>query len=416
MKIEMRDPKKLAPHPRNSKLHSAEQITALGRAIVEFGFHQPILIDETGTILAGHARTLAAIDINLTSVPCIVQAGLSDADKRALVIADNRLHEFGAGWDADILNDELRHLMASGIDISLTGFDLAEQWAPPEEKPDEDDVPEAPDVPVSEPGDVWALGEHRLFCGDSTDPEQAKAIMAGHKPAIMVTDPPYGVNYDASWRNKVVRSNGTLVAVRATGKVLNDDRADWTDVWKGFTGRIAYIWHSSTHHVEVADSMEAAGFDIRAMIVWDKGRMVIGRGAYQWRHELAIYCTRGKKPVAWRGGRAQSDIWEISHIKSMTGHSTQKPVEAMRRPILNHTKTGDSVYDPFMGSGTTIIAAETCARAAVGSELFPAYVDIGVMRWQNFTGKVATHMSGATFEELAAERAAKRAAEGAANG
>lgn len=413
----MLNPESLTPHPRNSRRHTSEQITALGRAIMEFGFHQPVVVDEEGTILVGHARVLAALSLGLAKIPCVVAVGMSEAQKRGLIIADNRLHEFGAGWDEDLLTDELRALMAGGIDVSITGFDVPEPVV--QRPPDEDAAPPPPDQPVSRMGDVWEMDGHRLVVGDSRDPVMVNLALRGQGPTaeidvvsanLMVTDPPYGVDYEPAWRNEVMRANGTMVSARATGQVANDDIADWREVWALFPGDVAYVWHAGVHAAEVEESLQAAGFSPKAQIVWAKPRFVIGRGNYHWQHEPCFYALRqkakGKPKVNWQGG-AQSTVWTVGHSRSVFGHGTQKPVEVMRRPILNHTRPGEVVFDPFLGSGSTIIAAHTCARRCVGLELNPAYADVIVERYQSFTGRSALLAPTAkTYADVTNERLA----------
>lgn len=235
----------------------------------------------------------------------------------------------------------------------------------------------------------------------------------------MVTDPPYGVEYDASWRQKA----GVGSKDAATGKVLNDDRADWREAWTLFPGHIAYVWHGGIHAPIVAESLNAVGFNVRAQIIWVKTRPALSRGHYyhwqhepafyaqkpetddNWRfgadHETAGYAVRAGSQAQWRGGRKQTTVWFIDHVKNETGHSTQKPVMCMQRPIENHTAKGDYVYDPFLGSGTTLIAAQRTGRRCAGIELDPAYVDLIIRRWQNFTGRKATlEGTNQTFAEL----------------
>lgn len=381
MQTVQRDPKTLTPHPRNSRKHTSTQIEMLAEAIQTFGFHQPVVVDADGFILIGHARTEAAIAAGLETIPVVVRSDLTEAQARALIVADNRLHEFGAGWDEAILGEELRALMAEGIDITVTGFDTPEPVAKTSKSTSEDDVPEPPATPITQPGDVWILGRHRLHCGDSTSPDLLAACMAA-KPVAMVTDPPYGVVYDAAWRDEAgIGSEGS-----AKGVVLNDDRADWREVWAGFTGPSAFVWHAGTRAHEVHESLVAAGFDVKAQIVWAKSRAAIGRGHYHHGHEPAFYATRkGKKPK-WHGP-ALSTLWEIGHTRSHTGHSTQKPVEAMRRPILALSAPGDVVFEPFSGSGTTLIACEMVGRTCVAIELSPEYCDVAATRWARWTGE-----------------------------
>jgi DNA modification methylase len=266
-------------------------------------------------------------------------------------------------------------------------------------------VPDAPVVPVSQIGDVWRLGPHRLACGDCIDPAVVTVAFAGSAPHLMVTDPPYGVDYKPNWRNEVIRENGTKVAARAIGTVLNDDRADWREAWLLFPGDVAYVWHSALHAGTVATSLEAAGFVIRSQIIWDKTRLVISRGDYHWQHEPAWYAVRKGKTGHWGGDRKQTTIWQIPHAKSETGHGTEKPVECMKRPIENNSSPGQAIYDPFCGSGTTIIAAEITGRVCHGIELSPAYVDVAIKRWQAFTGQKATlDETKESFVEVSARR------------
>jgi DNA modification methylase len=228
----------------------------------------------------------------------------------------------------------------------------------------------------------------------------------------MVTDPPYGVNYDPGWRNSAARNGATAgrsrgaIGGRALGKVQNDDRADWREAWVLFPGDVAYVWHAGLHASDVEASLNASGFFVRSQIIWDKTRLLISRGDYHWQHEPCWYAVRKGKPGHWAGDRKQTSVWQIEkNQKSETGHSTQKPVECMRRPIENNSSQGQAVYEPFCGSGTTIIAAAMTGRACHAIELSPAYVDVGVKRWQDFTGEAAVlDGDGRTFDQIAAER------------
>lgn len=235
---------------------------------------------------------------------------------------------------------------------------------------------------VAQPGDVWELGAHRLACGDCTDAALVKALLAGQAPQLMVTDPPYGVEYDPEWRHRL----GVNKSDRR-GRVQNDERADWTEAWKLFPGEIAYVWHGALQAGTVAKSLENAGFGIRAQIIWAKERLVMSRGDYHWQHEPAWYAVRTKGN--WTGDRKQTTLWSIPTGKqdAETIHATQKPVECMRRPILNNSSPGQLVYEPFSGSGTTLIAAQTTGRVCLGTEIDPSYVDVAIRRWQAFTGK-----------------------------
>jgi DNA modification methylase len=243
-------------------------------------------------------------------------------------------------------------------------------------------------------GDVWRLGPHRLVCGDATDPAVVAIALKGASPLLMVTDPPYGVEYDPAWRTQIIdRASGRNKTVRAVGAVPNDDRFDWRAAWALFPGDVAYVWHAALHAADVERGLNAAGFFVRSHIVWDKGRLVISRGHYHWRHEPCWYAVRKGKTAHWAGDRKQMTVWLIPHRRSETGHAAQKPIECMRRPIENHSRPGDCVYDPFVGSGTTIVAAELSGRICRAVEISPAYVDLAIARWEMQTGHRARLIS-----------------------
>jgi DNA modification methylase len=312
-----------------------------------------------------------------------------------------------AGWDAEMLKVELTDLAGMDFDLALLGFDdkalagfLAEETAG---LTDPDEVPEAPVDPVSVLGDVWVLGRHRLACGSSTEADTVGKLLGAVKPHLMVTDPPYGVEYSADWRDAAL---GGKAGGRATGKVLNDDKADWREAWALFPGDVAYVWHAGNMAHVVAESLLACDFGVRAQIIWGKSQFVIGRGDYHPQHEPCWYAVRKNKKGHYDGGRKQSTLWQIEKPrKSETGHGTQKPVECMKRPIENNSSPGQAVYEPFSGSGTTIIAGEMTGRCVYAVELNPAYVDVAVKRWQDFTGqKAVLEGDGRTFEEVAAGR------------
>ena len=376
----------LIPYANNARTHSPAQVSKIAASIKEFGFTNPILIDANNGIIAGHGRVLASQKLKLAMVPVIELGHLTDAQRRAYILADNRM-ALDAGWDADLLKLELLSLKDEGFDLELTGFGLDEIGEllndGTEGLTDPDDVPEVPAVPVSVLGDVWILGRHRLVCGSSTEADTVSKALNGVTPHLMVTDPPYGVEYDASWREKA----GLNITSAATGKVLNDDKADWSEAWALFPGDVAYIWHAGLFAGVVADSLIKNGLLLRSQIIWAKSQMVMSRGDYHWQHEPCWYAVRKGKPGHYDGGRKQTTLWQIDKPKkSETGHSTQKPIECMKRPIENNSSAGQAVYEPFSGSGTTIIAAEMTGRACHAIELNPAYIDVAVKRWQEFTG------------------------------
>lgn len=406
---------RLIPYARNSRTHSDEQVAQVAASIREFGFTNPVLIDGEGGIIAGHGRVMAARKLGLADVPCIRLAHLSDAQKRAYIIADNKL-ALNAGWDDKMLALEFADLQALDFDLALTGFAdddiaelLAELDATPEGETEADAVPEVQAAVISQTGDVWLLGKHRIMCGDSTVADHVQKLLGGSMPHLMVTDPPYGVEYDADWRNNALRADGTPIAGHAVGKVLNDDRADWREAWALFPGEVAYVWHADAFSHVVADSLVACDFRLYALIVWGKQQFAIGRGHYHHKHEPCWYAVKKGGTGHWQGDRKQTTLWSIDKPhKSETGHSTQKPVECMRIPIENNSKAGDEIYEPFSGSGTTIIAAEQTGRRCYAMELSPTYVDVAVRRWQQFTGQQAIHAeTGVSFDQTPTVNAKK---------
>jgi len=403
----------LKPYERNARTHGDAQIEQLRGSLRKFRWTVPVLAREDGTIIAGHGRVDAGKREGLKDCPVIVATGWSDEQCRAYALADNRI-ALNSDWDLEILGLEAADLAGLGVNLEDLGFD-AEELAELSGtgghtgNTDPDDAPEPPVTPVAMSGDLWALGRHRLLCGDSTKAEDTQKVLGGVKPHLMVTDPPYGVEYDPNWRNEAARTSEGMgnraIGAGAVGRVLNDDIADWTDSWKLFPGDVAYVWHGALHAPVVADSLARAGFHVRSQIIWDKTRLVIGRGDYHWEHEPAWYVVRKGKTGHWAGDRKQTTIWRIAHHKSETGHGTQKPVECMKRPIENNSSPGQAVYEPFSGSGTTIIAAEMTGRVCHAIELNPAYIDVAIKRWQDFTGQKATlEGDGRTFDEIAAAR------------
>jgi DNA modification methylase len=413
-KVERRAVASLVPYARNARTHSPEQVDQIAASIREWGWTVPILVDEDGGLIAGHGRVMAAKKLGLPDVPVMVASGWSEGQKRAYVLADNKL-ALNAGWDNDMLKVELAELADMDFDLDLTGFGADELATLLAEKTagltDPDEIPDVPEDPVSALGDVWLLGNHRIVCGSSTEVESVDKALNGVKPHLMVTDPPYGVEYDADWRNKALagkpRADGKIGGGgRAIGKVENDDKADWREAWALFPGDVAYVWHAGNMAHVVAESLLSCDLHIRAQVIWAKSHFAIGRGDYHPQHEPCWYAVRKGKTGHYDGGRKQSTLWQIDKPqKSETGHSTQKPVECMKRPIENNSSPGQAVYEPFSGSGTTIIAAEMTGRCCHAIELNPAYVDIAVERWQNFTGQEATlEASGESFNALKAKK------------
>jgi len=425
---------RLRPYDRNAKKHDQAQVDAIRASLRQFGQVHRVLVDENGIVIAGHGRLEALKQEKFPEVRVLVAVGWVEPETRKFRLADNQL-TMSTGWDEKLLKGEVLELGALGVELDQLGFEpgriagLLHEASPGLTEPDE--APEPPAVPTSRRGDVWLLGgRHRITNGDSTNPEDVARVLAGARPHLMVTDPPYGVKYEPGWRAKLDGGE------RASGIVLNDDRADWREAWALFPGDVAYIWHADKFCGAVANSLEACRFKIRNQIVWVKQRSVFGRGDYHFQHEPCFYAVRDGADEQWHfvpeheiatytvrdgerghyeGGRKQSTVWNIEHIKSETGHGTQKPVEAMKRPIENNSQPGEAVYEPFSGSGTTIIAAEMTGRRAFAIELNPLYVDVAVKRWQNFTGLAATlENDGRSFDDVAAARDAERRAAAAA--
>lgn len=408
-KVERRKVVDLVPYARNARTHSPDQVDQIAASIREWGWTTPVLIDEAGGIIAGHGRILAAHKLGIPDVPAMTAIGWTEAQKKAYILADNKL-ALNAGWDTELLRVELQELSELDFDMPLIGFDADELAALMAELTvgltDPDEAPEPPINPVTVEGDVWVLGNHRIICGDSTSADVVAKLLGPVKPHLMVTDPPYGVNYDANWRNEADRANGKPYGARAVGKVENDTRADWREAWALFPGDVAYVWHAGLHAKTVVDSLDAVGIHVRTQIIWAKQQFAIGRGDYHHQHEPCWYAVRKGKTGHYVGGRKQTTLWQIDKpVKSETGHSTQKPVECMKRPIENNSSPGQAVYEPFSGSGTTIIAGEMTGRHIYAIELNPAYVDVAVKRWQDFTGKQATlDGSDTTFDQMTEER------------
>ena len=383
---------RLTRYAHNARTHSEAQITQIAASIREFGWTMPILVEPDGTLIAGHGRVSAAATLGITDVPVMIARGWTPAQVQAYRIADNKL-ALNAGWDEATLRAELAELASLDYNLMLTGFgtdEIDKLLRPNPGNTDPDDVPEPPAQPAARLGDVWRLGAHTLACGDATDPAAVARALAGVVPHLMVTDPPYGVDYDPDWRNEASRWMGGTIGGRAVGRVTNDTRIDWREAWALFPGDVAYIWYATLFGSVVQDSIQAAGLVLRSQIVWVKSNFAIGRGNYHWQHEGCWYAVRQGATASWQGDRTQSTVWDIpKSARSETGHSTQKPVECMRRPIENNSSVGQAVYEPFCGSGTTIIAAEMTGRACHALEISPVYVDTAILRWQAFTGETA---------------------------
>lgn len=400
----------LVPYEKNARTHPENQIAKLKYSIKNFGFLQSVLLNDDNSVLAGHARLIAAKALGMTKVPTVQIGHLNREQQRAYILADNRI-AVDSGWDSMLVACELQELDDLGIDLKDTGFDEDEiqAYLNPETLNegigDADAIPDVKPDPISIMGDVWILGNHRLMCGDSTMVDSVAALVVDAKPILMVTDPPYGVKYDPEWRDQADLGVGE----RSRGKVENDDKVDWTDAYSLFSGDICYVWHASYFTHIVARNLLDCGFEIVSNIIWAKQHFALSRGDYHWQHEPCWYMVRKGKKHNWHGDRKQSTLWEISNNNSFGnanpektwGHGTQKPIDCMLIPIQNNTAPHEYVYDPFGGSGTTLIACEKLGRKCLMIELSPNYCDVIVRRWQEFTGqKAILESNGLSFESI----------------
>ena len=411
------------PYARNARKVPQRAIDKVAASLKEFGFRQPIVVDKDGVIVVGHTRLLAAKQLGLREVPVHVADQLTPAQVKAYRLMDNRSHE-ETDWDLELLGPELEELKDFEFDLDLTGFDSNEidrLLLDPDADERANAVPDVPAEPVSMPGDLWICGNHRVLCGDSTDPEAVARLLENRKPLLMVTDPPYGIELDSEWRDRA-GLNGcgpaepSYMKQRTKGhhntSISSDTRADWSEAFELVPSlQVAYVWHASKFTREVLEGLLRIGFVHHQQIIWNKGRTVLTRTHYWFQHEPCWYVR--KKNAPWYGKPGEnSTIWDSPSPKFIMGgsgeekfdHPTQKPVELMRRPILNHTKPRELVFEPFLGSGTTLAVAELTGRVCCGMELDPKFVDVGVMRWERLTGKTATLEDGRTFAEVRAAR------------
>lgn len=396
---------KLKPNPKNRNKHPEEQIERLCEIIRYQGFRQPVVVsNRTGLVVAGHGRLLAAKKLKIKEVPVVYQDFEDEEQEYAFGVSDNAIASW-AELDLSGINTDMAEL---GPDFDIDMLGLKDFVLEPAEKLepgcDDDEVPEAKDT-RAKLGDIWQLGRHRLMCGDATDAHNYERLMIGEKPLLMVTDPPYGVSYDATWREGALGDK--LLGKARTGKVANYDRADWYDVWALSNADIAYVWHASAFSDVVMDSLRRAAFEVRQQIIWNKSVLIMGRGAYHWKHEPCWYAVRKGCDANWKGDRKQTTVWDApppTHIMSgskeeRTSHPTQKPALVYEIPIENHTIPGDLLYEPFSGSGTAFIAAEKTGRRVYGFELDSKYCDVILARWEKYTGKEAVRLTEGQYSE-----------------
>ena len=398
--VERRPVAALVPYARNARTHSDEQVAQIAASIREWGWTMPVLVDEAGTIIAGHGRVLAAQRLGLAEIPVMVATGWSEAKRRAYVIADNKL-ALNAGWDEELLRLELGELKGLGVDLGLTGFaelELEKLLLGTDGNGDPDEAPAPPAEPISRPGDLWICGEHRVLCGDATVRADVEKLLDGELADMAFTDPPYNVNYANSAKDKLRGKNRPILndaLGEGFGALLHAASANMLAVTKGGI----YICMSSSELDTLQKAFREAGGKWSTFVIWAKNTFTLGRADYQRQYEPILYGWKDGADHYWCGARDQGDVWLFDKPHKNDLHPTMKPVAMVERAIRNSSKSRDIVLDPFGGSGTTMIAAERTGRRARLVELDPRYIDVIVQRWQETTGGSASHAaSGQSFE------------------
>ncbi len=430
---------RLRPDPANPRRISEDELDALERSLRQFGFVSPVLARrEDRTVIGGHQRLVAARRLGLTTVP-VIWLDVSVEQARLLGLALNKI---SGSWDDALLARLLADLQATpDLDLSLSGFgedeitdllrslEVREKRERPEAFDLEEALEEARRAPRTKPGDLWQLGDHRLLCGDATNADDVARLLNGAEPRLLTTDPPYGVSLDGSWRDGVYNALGPAEktymrvsgqpnaddATRAPGgahgrtrghrhtTLSGDTRVDWSEAFALVPSlQVGYVWHAGVHAAEVATGLKAIGLEIVAQVIWDKGLFAMGRSWYHWSHEPCWVVRRAGAKVPFRGSRDQATIWRVPSPKMIMGgsteakedHPTQKPLLLFETPIRNHLKVGEGVYDPFLGSGTTLIAAERTGCACLALEIDPLYVEVALRRWERFSGAEAVRVDG----------------------
>ncbi len=390
-RIELWPLDRLKPYEKNARTHSPEQVSQIAKSIVEFGFTNPILVDSSDGIIAGHGRLTAAYELDLSTVPVVVLDHLSERQRKAYVLADNQL-ALNAGWDMELLRSELKDLVSDDFDISLLGFsdeeltDLMPEVLEPEYEGDADEIPEPPEDPITKPGDLWILGDHRLLCGDSTNLQQIERLMDGEKADLWLTDPPYNVEYEGKTKDKLVIENDSM-SPQEFRQFLVDVYIAADAVMKAGAG--FYIWHADSEGLNFRGAADEMGWRVRQCLIWVKQSMVLGRQDYHWKHEPCLYGWKEGAAHTWNTDRKQTTVLEFDRPTRSTEHPTMKPVDLFQYQMCNSSKQGAVILDSFGGSGTTMIAAERSRRKARLMELDPRYCDVIVKRWEEYTSKTA---------------------------
>jgi DNA modification methylase len=401
---------RLKPYPRNARVISEAAIAKVALSIEQFGWRQPVVVDNADVIIAGHVRWLAAMKLGLQEVPVHVADGLTPAQVRAYRLMDNRSHQ-QSSWNFDLLGPELLDLQNLGFgNLELTGFDPAEidefiagaSATVNSGLTDEDDVPELEETPISAPGDLWIVGDHRVLCGDATKGADVDRLTAGQAVDLIFTDPPYNVSYEGYTEDRLTIKGDRMTAEQFR-QFLCDTFASYRRIAK--PGASMYVCHSSSWQREFQNAIESAGFEVRCQIIWAKNTFAWGFGRYKFQHEPIFYAHLAGQKDPWYGDKAQSTLWQERKPAANRIHPTAKPVELIDRALVNSSKTGDIVADHFGGSGSTLIGCERRGRKARLMEIDPKYVDCIVRRWQEFTGKPAIlDGDGRTFDEVVRER------------
>lgn len=379
MQYYLADVSELIPYVRNARTHSEAQVAQIAASIREFGFLSPILVAEDNTILAGHGRLAAALKLGLKKVPCVKENHLTETQKRAYIIADNKL-SLNAGWDSELLAVELSELEGADFNLDLLGFDEAELSsifdADKDVSDDDFDVEKELEEPCfSKTGDMWTLGKHRVICGDATKLETFKTLLEDTKVNLVVTDPPYNVNYEGS-----------------AGKIKNDNMEDdkfYQFLFNSFVNMeqamaddaSIYVFHADTEGLNFRKAFQDAGFYLSGCCIWKKPSLVLGRSPYQWQHEPCLYGWKKKGKHKWYAGRKETSVWEFEKSKKNADHPTMKPIALLAYPIKNSSMTNSLVLDPFAGSGSTLIACEQTGRICYAIELDEKYCDVIVKRY-----------------------------------
>ncbi len=383
----------LIPYEKNARTHSEEQIERIIKSLKEFGFVNPVLVDQNYGVIAGHGRILAAKKIGLTEVPCIFVEDLTEEQKRAYIIADNKL-ALDAGWDFEILKTELEDLEKLNFDISLTGFDIDElDFSTGNENSEviDDEVPDIPKETKIKTGDIYQLGNHRLMCGDSTDFDNMKILMNGKKADLCVTDPPYNCSYVGKTEAAMTITNDNMESEKFYNFLLMAFKNIYANL---ADGGAFYCFHSDAEKVNFFNATVESGFHYSTTCIWVKDSLVLGRMDYQMRHEPVIYAFKDTAKHNWYSDRKQTTVWEFARPKKSELHPTMKSLDLIAYPIKNSSRKGSLILDAFGGSGSTLMTCEQLERTCYMMELDPKYCDVIVERWENFTGEKAVKIWG----------------------